>query len=795
MSMRNAIVAVFLCLFSITPLTLHAQGGELLVRVTDQNGNALADASVSVTARNGGSLEMLSDGNGVALFPQVEQGLYTVAVEKAGFVGAVEPDARAIRERTVPVDIVLLPDVGGTLEEVFVEASALKAAGTGPVSTAYVDREQLRTAPGSGGDVFRALDGLPGLFSVGEFSNYTVRGLGPRDNLVLVDGFPYQSVVHFDESLGEREDVNGGGRYSIFSPNFIESAEYTPGGWGAAYGGRNSSLLLLDIPQGNPSPYASARLDIAGVEFVYDGPMGLHPDTSMIASLRHYDFGAAFDMIGEEDIGDPVLTDFNVKTHTRLNDSNELEFLLLYNPEEYSRDVENVLASDDLQDRELIDTEQDAWLLGTTWRTQLGDDMTWENRFYYRVLDKVGSEGEAFPFTNPEILPPDQVEVREDILTIAEQDNEIGWRSDLTIDNRLGRFSTGVRVANLDLEYSTVLAGDWIRYEYESGDSRPDESQNYIVLTPEQSNSFYEESELYYAAYAEQSFEFDRWSVSTGLRYDFDGFNDEGYTSPRIAADFQLAPNTRLSATAGLFYQAPRVTDRAANPSNADLGWEELVHFSVGVEHTLSSRWTVIAEAYYRQLDDLIVESDAVTGAATNSGDGESYGLDVVLNGSFGRGWRANLAYSWNDTELNDNDGRGDYPSDNNYEHLLSLGVNWEINDRWQVAARWKYASGRPFDDFVIYDDVLSGLGGPTRYSREFTTHNTLRGSSFNTLDIRVDYRVPLGSFDFVAFLDLLNATGSVTTDELEFDPASGRLYEEDGEVFPFIGLILEKSW
>ncbi|HET6564155.1 MAG TPA: TonB-dependent receptor, partial [Xanthomonadales bacterium] len=499
--------------------------------------------------------------------------------------------------------------------------------------------------------------------------------------------------------------------------------------------------------------------------------------------------------IGEEDIGDPVLTDFNVKTHTQLNDTNELEFLLLFNPEEYSRDVENVLASDDLQDRELIDTEQDAWLFGTTWRNQLGDNMTWENRFYYRVLDKVGSEGEAFPFTDPEILPPEQVEVRESILTITEKDNEIGWRSDLIVDNSLGRFTTGIRVANLDLEYSTVLDGDWIRYEYETADSRPDESQNYIVLTPEQSNSFYEESELYYAAYAEQTFEFDRWSVSTGLRYDFDGFNDEGYTSPRIAADFRLAPNTRLSATAGLFYQAPRVTDRAANVSNAYLGWEELAHFSVGIEHILSSRWTVIAEAYYRQLDDLIIETDAVTGAAANSGDGESYGLDVVLNGSFGRGWRTNLAYSYNDTELNDNDGAGDYPSDNNYEHLLSLGVSWEINDRWQVGARWKYASGRPFDDFVIYDDVLSDLGGPTRYSREFTTNNTVRGSSFNTLDIRVDYRVPLGSFDFVAFLDLLNATGSVTTDELEFDPASGILYEEDGEVFPFIGLILEKSW
>ena len=793
MSVRNPFVAVFLCLFSLTPLTLLAQGGELLVRVTDQQGKALADASVSVIARDGGSTGMVTDGSGVALFPQVEQGLYTVEVEKSGFVGAVEPDARAIRERTVPVDIVLVADVDGSLEEVFVQASALKAAGTGPVSTSFVDREQLRAAPGSGGDVFRALDGLPGLFSVGEFSNYTVRGLGPRDNLVLVDEFPYRSVVHFDESLGEREDINGGGRYSIFSPNFIESAEYTPGGWGAAYGGRNSSLLLMNIPRGNPSPYASARLDIAGVEFVYDGP--IHQDSSMIATLRHYDFGAAFELIGEDDIGDAVLTDFNVKTHTQLNDDNELEFLLLYNPEEFDRDVENVLASDDLQDRELIDTEQDAWLFGTTLRNQLGDNMTWENRFYYRFWEKVGSEGEAFPFTDPEILPPEEVEVREDILTISEKDNEIGWRSDLTVDNSLGRFTTGVRVANLDLEYSTVLDGDWIRYEYDTDDSRPDESQNYIVLTPEQSNSFYEESDLYYAAYAEQSFEFDRWSLSTGLRYDFDGFNDEGYTSPRIAADFRLAPNTRLSATAGLFYQAPRIIDRAANVSNADLGWEELAHFSVGIELILSSRWTVVAEAYYRQLDDLIVESDAVTGETANSGEGESYGLDVVLNGSFGRGWRTNLAYSYNDTELNDNDGAGDYPSDNNYEHLLSLGVNWEINDRWQIAARWKYASGRPFDDFVIYDDVLSDLGGPTRYSREFTTNNTVRGGSFNTLDIRVDYRVPLGTFDFVAFLDLLNATGSTTTDELEFDPASGRLYEEDGEVFPFIGLILEKSW
>ena len=65
----------------------------------------------------------------------------------------------------------------------------------------------------------RALDGLPGLISTGDFANFTVRGRSPRDNLIFVDGFPLDKVVHFDQSLGEEEDIGGGGRFSIFAPN------------------------------------------------------------------------------------------------------------------------------------------------------------------------------------------------------------------------------------------------------------------------------------------------------------------------------------------------------------------------------------------------------------------------------------------------------------------------------------------------------------------------------------------------------------------------------------------------
>jgi hypothetical protein len=65
---------------------------------------------------------------------------------------------------------------------------------------------------------------------------------------------PFDKILHFDQSLGELEDVDGGGRYSIFAPETIAGATFSPGGWTAAYGGRSGSLLRLDVAAGAPSP-------------------------------------------------------------------------------------------------------------------------------------------------------------------------------------------------------------------------------------------------------------------------------------------------------------------------------------------------------------------------------------------------------------------------------------------------------------------------------------------------------------------------------------------------------------
>ena len=771
-----------------------AATGGLRVTVTAEDGRLIAGAEVTVESRKGERRRATTDVDGGALVERLETGFYRVAAARPQYLGVVASTVRVVRGKTVPVAFVLRRD-DELIEEVLVVADAIRSDAYGAASSSYMDRERLRTATGSGADVLRALDGLPGLLSTGEFANFTVRGRGPRDNLILVDGFPYDKVVHFDSSLGEREDIAGGGRYSIFAPNLIDGAEFSPGGWSAAYGGRNGSLLKLRVAEGNPSPSASLRFDLAGAEIVYDGPSALVRDTAIIASARRFDFGQLFDAIGEGHIGSPVLTDVIVKTRTRVDADDALEFLLLHTPEDYHRNVAHVLQSENLEDRELVSSAQDSTLFGVTWTRLVGAGGRWENRFYHRATEKSSSEGEAFPDSMPTVLPEDRVPVRERILALGESETEFGWRSDFFTGNRWGPLRAGVRISHLDLDFSVRLAGDWIRYAFDGRDFRPDPGRRYVVLNPEQTDSAFARGKTSYAAFAEQVFELGSWDVRAGARYEHDGFAGAGYFSPRLSANRRLSPAVRLSATAGSFYQSPRFIERAADPSNFGLGSERVDHVSLGANWRLGDRWTVLAEGYARRLDDLVTGGDSVTGMVGNAGEGTSHGVDVVVNRGFARGWSANAVYSYNDVTLDDNDGAGAYPADYNHQHMLSVGARWEISERWQVGARWKYATGRPRDEFVVHSDVLAGLGGPLRYSQEFVTDNTARWDDFHTLNARVDYRRSVGPVDLVAFLDVLNVYGAAETDELEFNPATGAVVGGDGEPIPLIGLRFEKTW
>lgn len=774
-----------------------AHAGALSIKVVDAvTATPLAGVTVTAEDRSGERRNTVTGADGTALFEDLNEGFYRFRAESEGYLPATEPAVRILARRTERLRFELQRQEAALDTIVVVGRRAIGADPHGSVADRYLARDELRKAPGSGSDVMRALVGLPGVVSSGEFASITVRGHGPKNNLILVDGFPFPQVAHFEQTLGEQSEVINGGRYSIFAPNAVTGAEFSPGGWSAEFGGRKASLLRLEVAEGAPSPVGRLRLDLAGIEGIYDGPSGVHDGTTMFVQARRFDFGQLFEAIGEESLGSPVSTDLILKTKTRL-ENDEFEFLTIVAPETNTRTVENILAAieegEGIEDLALQDDKQDLMLTGLTWRRRFGEGNQWTNRLYVRESDRSSAEGEANPDLVPPGTPADQVPARERLLTVTENDSEIGWRSDLEVGNALGRFAAGLYLVNIDLDYGAVLREDWIRFTYESDDPRPP-GENYILLTPAEINSQYRQRETNVAVYGEQVFDWGRASVRTGLRYDYDGFSDENLLSPRLAFNYQLSPSLRFSATTGLFYEAPSYLMRALDPGNAGLKNERLTHFGAGLEYRINDELNLLVEAYTQQIDRRLVEGSQVSGEISNAGEGTNRGVDLVLTRAFAKGFAADFVYSWNQYRVDDKDGRGEYNWDFNRSHFTALSGRWEINPRWQLAARWRYGSGQPGQRFVTYADVLAP-DLPVRFSQEITQTNVGRGPAFNAVDFRVDYRRPIGRLDLVLFLDILNLNAGPSGIADEFNVLTGETIKEEEETLPLLGVTFEYAW
>ena len=757
-------------------------------QITDR---PLQEVQITITERETNSaLSVKTDAQGRIVIEQLDPGLYSVNAAKSGFASSFEPSVRVITRKNIQIAFELLREPV-MLEEVAVRARTADVYTS--ASSTYRNREELRSSVGGGADPLLSLDGFPGLASTGEFASFSVRGRGPRDNLLFVDEFPFDKAVHFDATLGEDEDVGGGGRFSIFAPNVISGAEFSPGGWGPAYGGRAASLLKLEVAGGNPSPSASLRLDLAGYEVGYDGPAGITEGSTLLISARRLDFGAFFETIEELDIGDPVLRDIIVKSVIPINQNHTFEILLIDTHEKYTRDVTHVSASPNFEDVALLDFKQNSDLYGLTLRSLIGKEAVWNNKVYYRKSDKFSSEGEAFP----DLVPPGSLAssfpVREDIITIGEGEKEIGWRSDFKTVNQWGVFGAGIQATQIELDYATVLSGEWNRFVYDNDDFRPNAGQRYIVMTPANTNASLSRKETSYAGYVDQVFERGAWDFRTGVRFERDGFADESFASPRFSINWRPDKAIRYFATAGLFHQSPRYLHLAANASNT-LGTEEITHGSFGFQYFPNNRWSVLAEAYYQNLDNLVVDLDRVSGTFANLGVGTSYGLDIVVNGTIREGIYATATYSYNDALIDRKDGRGDVAADFSREHVATFGLTWEISDRWKVGARYKYLSGRPYDDFIVHSNVL-GAGQPLRFSKEITERKVGRNNGYGLLNVRVDYRRAFGPIDVTAFLDVINVTAASSRDDTEFDYRRGITVKDDSEAEPLLGLRLDYAW
>ena len=115
---------------------------------------------------------------------------------------------------------------------------------------------------------------MPGVQSSEGSSGFYVRGGGPDQNLILLDGVPVYNASHV------------GGLFSVFNADAIKTVRLTKGGFPARFGGRLSSVLQIDMKEGNMKEFkADATVGLISSKLTLEGPI-IKDKTSFIVSGR-----------------------------------------------------------------------------------------------------------------------------------------------------------------------------------------------------------------------------------------------------------------------------------------------------------------------------------------------------------------------------------------------------------------------------------------------------------------------------------------------------------------------------
>ena len=200
---------------------------------------------------------------------------------RASFVGFDQFDAVFTLTKDTVINIAM--EQSNQLNEVTVTARAIESNVKGTqMSTIDLPVAQLKKVPELFGesDVIKALQLMPGVQSGTEGSaGMYVRGGGPDENLILLDGVPLYNVNH------------AAGFFSAFNSDAIKNVTLYKGNFPARFGGRLSSVVDVRMKDGDMYEYhGNLSIGLIASKVNIEGPI-VKGKTSFNLSFRrtYYD--------------------------------------------------------------------------------------------------------------------------------------------------------------------------------------------------------------------------------------------------------------------------------------------------------------------------------------------------------------------------------------------------------------------------------------------------------------------------------------------------------------------------
>ncbi len=479
----------------------------------------------------------------------------------------------------------------------------------------------IRSIPTSRGDVFKALKYLPGVESVEPFSPlYSVRGSDPGENLILLDGVTIYNPYHFVTSTG------------MFNLYAIKNVELLVGGFGAEYGGRNSSVLYITTREGNNQKlHGEFEPGIMASKAVLDFPIGKSA-TMMVSARFHYDLLSRFLFYSPS-----YFYDMNISLNWKLSQRNRLSLRYFnsrdffdYSFARYSSYFSNTFDTDD---QELSDFLDDFDVIyNMKWRNQAATAIL-KTVLHPSLYLKTQISGSFFSSTNLSVLNFEYTdEETSESVKLSYQTDISNKITDLGLKSTLS--------AMLSSNNTLKFGGELNRYFFGNDVSINRFSAGKTERTP-----------ILFAGFIEDMINIGRLALRPGIRFSKFNYSKKWYLEPRFNGTLNFTDNTKLKAAIGKYhqyivsinsqeYELSQFVDYYYPLQNNKPSLS--THYILGLEHALTENSQLSIDLYYKDIartytfDHNVSELDIYQFSdKLKQGSGKAYGVELLWQGKW----------------------------------------------------------------------------------------------------------------------------------------------------------------
>ena len=593
-------------------------------------------------------------------------------------------------------------------------------------------------------DLLKVLQLMPGIQSGGEGnSGLYVRGGGPDQNLILLDGVPVYNASHLF------------GFFSVFKADAINNMEIYKGAFPARYGGRVSSVLDITMKEGNMQKFGcEGSIGLVSAKMTIEGPIIKDRTSFIVSGRRSYSDRLASSLIRLDDMQtdegisyDYYFYDLTAKINHRFS-ANDRIYLSAY------------MGNDKYGMKDWYQYENDSTFIskgidqGLKWGNVTAA-FRWNHIFTNRLFSNTSVTYSNYRHTNWS----DQSYLSEFIYSYPQ--DTVTRREDYEFLN-----DSGIRDWSAKITFDYLPSPDhYIRFGANAIYHTFDFGAEAYYNINEESDSYYpgifRMNTWEYSAYAEDDVKLsERLKANVGLHWSAFHVSSKFYNvlQPRISARYLITPSVAVKAAYSRMAQYLHLLTNSGIgmssdlwvPTTARLSPQISDQFVVGLAQNFGENYEISLEGYYKTMNN-VIEYREGSGFfdGKNSweqkvvqGEGRSYGMEIFIQKKTGSltGW-VGYTLSWTDRQFEalNNGKRFFYKYDR--RHDISISIMKRFGRRIETSGVWVFGTGnRVTPPIAIYEaGNINGVEFENRYY-DYGERNSFRMTAYHRLDLNIAY-------------------------------------------------------